>query len=372
MDLPSRLDLYALARGYVIDRARRIDPARVDVLGSDVNLFVGSQSVVAYSLVKQLAYRIGALLLDSAMGDDLDRYAWDRYQLPRKGASPALGSVRFYRSSFVAGGGTIPAGTALKSLTGIQFITTTAATFGATDLDNITANVRAVQAGKASEVGQNQIQQFGNVQALFDPSLQVVNDATTAGGEDVEDDDTFRNRIRNFWLTARRGVLSAIEFGATSVPGVVSAQAVEALNTLGQPARVVNLYIADSSGVASNALAQQVSVALGDYRAAGIAVLIQTSLPEIVGVQLALSFAAGTDTVTLAQNVIAAVVEFINSLPVNGPLYLLQLGAVLQRFASSGLVVNQSSVVSPVGDVVPALGQTLRATTSSVTLAQAA
>lgn len=367
-DLPTRADLYQIGRGYVLTRARRIDPGRVDVLGSDVNLFVGTQSVVAYSIIKQLAYRIGALLLDSALGDDLDRYAWDRYQLPRKGASPALGTVRFYRSSFAAGGGTIPVNTLLKTATGSAYITTTSATFGATTLDAVTANVRATQAGKATEVGANQIVKFDNVGALWDTTLQVNNDSTTAGGEDVEDDDTFRNRIRNFWLTARRGVLSAIEFGATSVAGVVSAQAVEALNTLGQPARVVNLYIADSSGVASQALAQQVQVALGDYRAAGIAVLVQTSIPELVSIVLELTFAAGTDTVTLGENIRAAVVEFVNSLPVNGTLYFAQLGAVLQRFADSGLIVNQSTIVSPIGDLVPSLGQTLRATLDTVTL----
>jgi len=196
----------------------------------------------------------------------------------------------------------------------------------------------------------------------------VNNDSTTAGGEDVEDDDTFRNRIRNFWLTVRRGVLSAIEYGATSVPGVVSAQAVEALNSFGQPARIVNLYIADSSGVASQALANQVAVSLGDYRAAGIAVVITTSMPQIISISLALTFAAGTDTVALSENIRAAIVEFVNSLPVNGTLYLIQLGAVLQRFANSGLIVGESSIASPVGDVVPTLGQTIRTQINYVTL----
>jgi uncharacterized phage protein gp47/JayE len=371
VDLPSRIDLFNVGAAFVLDRSRRIDPARVYVLGSDVNLFVGSQSVVGYTVVKQLAYRTAALLLDAARGTDLDRYAWDRYQLTRKGASPALSTARFFRASSALGAGTIPSGTTINTLTGVAYVTTTDATFGALDVDNVTAYVRASQAGKATEVGANQIRRFANAQALFDPTIQVTNDLTTAGGEDAEDDDTFRNRIRSFWLTARRGVLSAIEFGATSVPGVVSAQAVEALSSSGLPARVVNLYIADSSGVASAALANQVAIALGDYRAAGIAVVIYTSIPQLVPVSLNLSFAAGTDTVALSSNVIAAVVEFVNSLPVNGTLAILQLGAVFQRFAASGLIVGQGMVASPVGDVIPAPGQTLRTTASLVTLAGA-
>ena len=368
LDLPSRLDLYALGRDYLATRATRIDRSRVDVSGSDANLFVGSQSVVAYSLVKQLGYRVNALLLDGARGEDLDRYAYDRYKLPRKGASAALGTVRFFRATSALGAGTIPIGTTIRSLTGVEYITVTVATVGATQTDGVMVDVRATQAGKATQVGANQLRQFANPQALFDPTLQVTNDLATAGGEDVEDDDTFRNRIRDFWLTARRGILAAIVFGAKSVPGVVSAQAVEALNPFGQPARIVNLYIADSSGVASAALGRQVSTQLDDFRAAGITVLLSTSIPIPVQVSLVLTFLGGTDTVALSQSIRAAVVGFVNSLPVNGPLYLLQLGAVLQRFASAGLIVQQSSIAAPTGDLIPPLGQTFRITPANVTI----
>lgn len=333
-----------------------------------MNLFVGSQSIVAYGLVKQLAYRTAALLLDSATGEDLDRLAWDRFKLLRKGASAALGTERFFRQSAAAGAGTLPVGTVVKSKTGIEYTTVTVVPFAIGQLDKATGFVRASQAGKATQVGSNALVQIANAGSLFDPSIQCTNDAPTAGGEDPEDDDTFRNRVRDFWLTARRGVLSAIEFGAKTVPGVVTAMAVEALNSFGQPARVVNLYIADSSGVASDALAAQVRTALDDFRAAGIAVLIFTSLPQLVQVLLALSFRAGVDTITLGDAVRAAVVEFINSLPVNGPLYVGQLFSVLQRFAADGLIPNQGSIVAPIGDLFPAIGQTLRARTQDVTI----
>src|SRR5580698_4938756 len=61
VDIPSRSDLFSIGRSYVLDRATRIDPNQVDVQGSDVNVIVGSQSVVAYQLSKQLAYRTAAL-----------------------------------------------------------------------------------------------------------------------------------------------------------------------------------------------------------------------------------------------------------------------------------------------------------------------
>lgn len=367
LDYPTRLDAFRLSVDYVTQRSARLDPSQATTEGSDLNIILGSTSIVAASVINQLAEKINGLLLDGAEGEDLDRFAFDRYSLSRKGASPALGSVRIFRMDATFGAGTIPAGTVLSTLTGINYITTTVATLGALDLET-SANVRAVEASKATQVTANSIVRFANPPTLFDRTLQVNNDEATAGGEDIEDDETFRNRIRQFWRTARRGVLEAIEFGALTVPGVVSAQAIEALTTGNTPARVVNLYIADSSGVASETLADTVRVALDDYRAGGIAVIVSTSLPFIVDITLKLSFKAGTDTVTLSDNVRAAVVEFINSLAVNGTLYIAQLYTVLQRFEADGVIVSQDSIVSPTGDLVPDVGQTLRTTTENVVL----
>lgn len=370
-DFPSRLDLYAIGRDYVLQKATKIDPGQVDVLGSDVNIFVGSNSVVADTIIKQLAYSIARLFLDGAEGDDLDRLVFDRYGLTRKGASASLGSVNLTRATTAAGAGTIGVGTLLTTLTGVQYITTTAANFSITDLGVnpiISANVRATQAGKLAQVGTHAINGFAKSGTVFDHTLQVDNPLSTAGGEDAEDDDTFRARVRNFWNTARRGVLAAIEFGALTVPGVVSANAVEVITTGALPARIVNLYIADSSGLASQQLGALVVSALGDYRAAGITVVLNTSLPQIVPVVLALTFQAGIDTVTLGTTIVAAVVQFINSLPVNGALYLVDLYSVLRRFVSDGLIQNSSIITAPTGDVQPGIGQTLRTTLASVVL----
>jgi uncharacterized phage protein gp47/JayE len=366
-DFPSRLDLYKLARTYVLTRAQKIDPAQVDVAGSDVNLYVGIASVLGYQLVMSLAQNVNALMLDGAYGDDLDRYGTDRYQLPRKGAAAAVGNVRIFRSTAAAGAGTIPMSTPLLTLNGIEYITSNSVSFGATDLV-VTVNVRASIAGKTSQVGANQIRQFGQPQTLFDQTLQVNNDLPTAGGEDTEDDETYRERIRAFWNTARRGTLSAIQYGATAVPGVSSATAVEVLTNGTQPARAVSLRIADSSGIASAALAATVQASLDEYRAAGIAVLVETSTPQIVSVVLKLTFSASVDSTILSENVRAAVVEYINSLAVGETLYKSSLFAVLQRYQASGLIVTQDTLVSPAGDLVPDTGKTLRTRLANVTV----
>lgn len=368
LDLPSRITLQSIGASYAQSVTTKLDPNAPFVLGSDANLIIGTQSVVGDVVVKSLGYSVSRLFLDGAFGDDLDRYALDRYQLSRKGASPALGAVVFTRPTLTAGAGTIPSGTVLTTTAGTQYFTTTPANFGGSDY-TATANVSAAQAGLSTQVGANAIVRFLQPSLIFDTTIVCNNPLTTAGGADVEDDDTFKNRIRNFWNTARRGTLGAIAQGALAVLGVVSAQAVDALASGGQPARVVNLYIADASGVASAALAANVAAALDDYRAGGIAVVISTSIPQLVSVQILLSFAAGVDTITLSGLVQTAVVNFVNSLPVNGTLQISDLQTVITRFKQAGVIVQTpGSIVAPVGDLIPAIGSTLRTTPALVTV----
>jgi uncharacterized phage protein gp47/JayE len=366
----SRLDCYGIGRSYILSRSAGLDPAKVDVAGSNANIYVGSVSFPAAAVSRQLGYSIARLILDSITNDDdLDRYAWDRYQLTRKGASPGVANVIFSRVSFAAGAGTVPIGTVVATLNGIQYVTTTVAAFGATDLSS-NANVRATVAGSASYAAVNTLVKIVPQPNLpiWDSTLSATNPVASSGNDDAEDLETFKNRIRGFWLAARRGVKAAIEFGAKLVAGVTSAMAIEALSAGAQPARIVTLYVADSSGNSNAQLAQAVAVSLADYRACGIYVSIVTSVPTLVSCTFAFQFASNVDTVTLTQAVLAAVEEFVNSLPVNGTLYLSDLYATLRRFASDGLIVSQGTIVSPTGDVVPGVGQTLRTTAAQLLL----
>ncbi len=365
----SRLDHYSIGRNYVLTRAKRIDPKVVDTAGSDVNIIIGSASYMAAAVSNQVSQNTADLFLDSCEGEGLDRYVYDRYLLTRLGAGAALGTVEFSRPTATVGAGTIVTGTKLTTLTGIEYITLADANFTASGANSlvVSVDVRSAQAGKSFQVGENAIRSFANVQQIFDQSIQLTNPLTTAGGEDVEDDDTFKNRVRDFWRTARRGTLGAIEFGARSVPGVVSAMAVEEIGSFGQPVRVVRLFISDSSGVASKALADKVNAALLEFRAGGIFVFVDLSQPQIIDILFHPTFAAGvTDTVTLAQAAQSALVTYVNSLGVGQTLLKADLGAVLTRYKSSGLIANDQSIVSPAGDLVPATQRTLRTTLANV------
>src|SRR5262245_20566575 len=365
-DLPTRKDLYDIGADVIRDRARRIDPEQLNTDGSDVQILIASEAAMSEEVIRQLVLETGRLLLDSAKAEDLDRYAWDRYQIVRKGASAALGTVEFSRVSAAAGGGTIAQGQLLQTDTGIQYTTLADATFGGSDVGPVSVNVRAVEASKESQVAALAINAF--VTPPFDPTITVTNPEATAGGEPRESDSLFRERIRDAFRTARRGTLGAIEFGALQVPGVVSAKAIEVENGDGTPARIVELFIADSDGLASQALATQVQNSLGDFRAAGIFVLVIPSNPIFVDVVLRLRFTAGTDTLTLTNAVRNAVLAFVNSLGAQQTLLVADIFAVLTRFTPQGLVVQGDAVVQPVGDLVPGTGQTIRTTLDRVTV----
>lgn len=367
MDTPTRLDLFQLGRSYLLARATKIERGVVDTEGSDANLFVGSTSFMAGAVSTQLASRMAAQFGASAEREDLDRLLVDRWVLPRKGAAAAVGEARFYRASAAAGAGAVLIGTKIGSEDGIEYITTSPALFGVASLE-ATADVRAARAGKTQQVGRYRLTRIFQPGGLFDPSIQVVNDEPTAGGEPREDDDDYRLRGQGAPRALARGTLRAIQEGATTTPGVASALAVEVLDGDLRPARVVQLFIADGSGIASRVLGGEAARTVDDFRAAGIAVLPALSTPYLVPVRLRLAFVAGVSTTALGDTVRRAILQYVNSLPTGAPLYRSNLSAILTRYQSGGLLPLQSAIVEPTGDVFPPVGRTIRTTNAMVTL----
>lgn len=356
--LPSRLDYYNIGRNYVLGRAKNIDPATVDIEGSNANILVAVPSFMAQGVTRHFAEALRAHTLD-ADGDDLDREVLDRFpNLPRKGASPAVAGVELSRKTFTAGAGTVPSGTRLQTLTGVDYVTTTNASFGATQLTGVVADARAVQAGFEYQVGANQIRRFADATQLFDPTIQVNNAEPAAGGTPREEDPDYANRARNF--ANIRGTLDAIQAGALTVDGVASALASEVVAN-GSPARLVTLVVSDAAGVCNRVLAAKVIAALREFRGGGIGVVVLSSVPEMVSVELSLQFASGVDTATLASNIRQAIVDYVNGLGAGQTLFRGDLFAVLSRYKTQGLVVGSGSIPTPAGDIVPDPGRTLRA-----------
>ena len=371
-DAPSRIDYFEIGADDVLARSalrppgQRIDPEQIFVPGSDVNLVIASASAMADEVTRQNVIRVNALFLDGARGPDLDRLVADRFSptVVRKEATPAVGTVEFSRSSGAFPAGTVPRGTRVKTVDGIEYETLADATFALLQTGPVVAPVQAVDAGVAGNAAPLRVSLFSF--PPFDTNLQVSNPESLSGGDDQENDARLRERARSFFLAARRGTIAAIEFGALTVPGVRLATAIESLDDDGFPTGYVALYISDAQGGGNASLVAAVRGALLEYRAAGVVVDIFAAQPLFVPIQLRLRFAANVDTLAAFDQVRIAMVANVNTL---APSRTLERSLLFQVARSvSGIIVLDDAIVSPAGDLVPDTDQVIRTRTDLITL----
>lgn len=370
-DLPTRADYFRIGADEVLIRSaarppgQRLTSEQVFTEGSDINIVIASASALAEEITRQLAVRLAALFLDGATGEDLDRLVADRFSptIVRKSATPALATVEFSRISGALPAVSIPAGTRLRSASGIEFETTVAVALAAASTGPVSASAQCRQAGIAGNVAAGAINQI--VSTLTDPSVIVVNPAVAAGGDETESDARLRARARDFFRTARRGTLAAIEFGALTVPGVRQATAIEEVDSLGNPTGRVSLYVADALGQANAALVLAVRAALLEYRSAGVIVDISSATPLFVPITFNLRFSAGTDTTAAFAQVQAATISAVGALAPSQTLPVSLLFSVARSVP--GVIVLDDAIVAPVGDLVPAPGQVIRTRLDLVT-----
>jgi phage-related baseplate assembly protein len=122
---------------------------------------------------------------------------------------------------------------------------------------------------------------------LFD-TFTVTNAARAAGGADTEDDDSLKDRCRQFYSTLRRGTLKALEFGARGVAGVANVTASEPGDG------TVSLFVSDASGGYSPTLLTDVSTEIENWRAGGVVVnVFGGSIIVVGGIDVSLTLRAG-------------------------------------------------------------------------------
>jgi len=376
LDLPTFDQLFAIGKDEITSRNSKLDPSEVDRRGSDVNIINAVGSAMAEEILRQLFTSYNDLFLDPAVDDGLDRLAFDRYGLGRQGASQSRGAVAFSRATAGEGAGTIPIGTRLISEDGIEFDTTTTASFGAVALGPITANVKSVKAGVDTNVVASQITQISS--AIFDGTITVTNSAATTGGADQETDDEFKNRVRKFFPNARRGTLEAIELGALSVDGVRLAKAVERTDESGIPSRWVDLLIGDIDGSSNATLVSEVELILDDYRAAGIYVdVIGATIQNQTIVLRVAGYESGFDADAVDEEIKSSLVLEVNKLQINDTLYknnLIKVAASIE-----GAIIDEDALTNdglspaqlPLTDITPTFGNVVRTNDSLITISRA-
>jgi hypothetical protein len=377
-DAPTFQELFRIARDEALSRNGKLTREVIERQGSDANVLMAAGAGAADEVIGQLVKTAADLYLDSAKGTALDRLVFDRYGLVRKSAAPALGSVEFTTTAANPSSFAIPSGTKLSTADGRQFVTTASATFAAGGTGPVTVAVRSVLAGASQQARANTITSIADAINGSPDDLRVNNALATAGADDEEKDEQLRERARQFWTSARRGTLGAIQSAALAVSGVRKATAFEAIDALGRPAGAVQLILADAFTeqlvavsptpaayqAQSQVLADEVFGALYDVRAAGIYVQVQVAQVTLQGVSLGLSFQGGVNVDQVALQARATVAAYVNTLAPGSPLRVANLVTVLRTIP--GLIVTGNEVISPAGDVTPDTLEVLRSSLSLV------
>lgn len=372
MGLPSRADYFNIGAEEVVSRSlarppeQRISRDAIFTEGTDINLILASSSAMADEVTRNLALRCGALYLDSAEGAELDRLVNDRFgdQVERKQPAPALVPLTFTRPNPAGAQVTLSIGAKMRTIRGTEFALTQVLTIPAGSTAPVTVQAQAVVVGTGGNVQAETITGF--VQQPSDPDLTVTNLVPATGGADVESDASLRERARDFYRTARRGTLAAVEFGARTVAGVRSATALESVDINGNPTGIVQLFVADANGQANQLLTDAVSLALVEFRCAGVFVSVVGATPRFEDIRFRLRFAAGVDTAAAFEEVRFLTVVAVNGLPPNT---ILPTSLLLEQARRvPGVIVLEDTMVEPVGDVVPNLGEILKTRADLISL----
>jgi uncharacterized phage protein gp47/JayE len=375
VDLPTREDFFQIgaqevfARGQSRPQRTRVSPQAVFTEGTDINIIIAACSAMADEGTRHLALRMAALFLDSAEGVDLDRFVADRFSptIVRKQPAPAVTLLVVTRPIPPSAGAAVslPVGTKVRTELGTEFELTQPLSLTVGSSGPASAAAQAVFAGTGGNVGAGELTQFVNTPA--DATLVVTNPEAAAGGANQESDASLRERARDFFRTARRATLDAIEFGARTVDGVVEATAIEVIDpATGLQTGVVQLYITDAAGRSNALIADAVRSALREWRAGGIIVDVIATQPRFEPVNFVLSFAAGTDTRAAVNQLKALTVAAVNVHAPQEPLRRSLLFALARSIP--GAIVPETAVQVPAGDVVPSSGQVIKTRLDLVTV----
>lgn len=364
-DVPTQQDLFLAGRREALLQPTRFAKAIIDTEGSDVHVVLQSSAAMGEEVARYLQSALNDLALATARGEALDRWVFDRYQLRRQEATPAVVTLTLTRSD-TSFGFTVPKGSKFGTQDGVVFVTQVDVPFAEGEGGPLEVLATSEKTGTTVNVAAGTITQVLTPQE--DPTLAVTNDEPAAGGAERESDADFRARAREFFVTARRGTLRAIEFGGTSTPGVSKAKAVEVFQIeTGLPGYRVTLHIADSEGQANKALADAVERNLDEYRALGVPVLVTPAVPQYVQIVAeGLQFEAGANTQEVLQQASNAVLALVNGLAPSATLRRSDLLAALSQVPQ--LVVPNGALKEPAGDLVPSTGTVLRTTRDRISL----
>ncbi len=321
--------------------------------GSVLDAITGAAAVLADESIHINVDLFSEHFFGTAEGSALDALAADRGFPPRKPPVGAVGSVLWTKDDAGAAY-TIPSGTLIEgTIEGvvIQVGTTSTAVLSATDV-SIAIPAQATITGRESNFPAGTLDTV-TAPLVADPDATATNPVGFAGGAPVETDDQYRDRLRRFFNTLRRGTVAALEFGSLLVPGVSFATVDESTvpESLGG---FVSVYIGDPDARSNDTLAAQVVESLEDFRAAGVLVVVLGADREEVSLALTLTVLQGADTAQVGEDARANILGYTDNLRPNETL---RLSRIDQTAHEASELVRSVAITSPIADVSPTLPQ---------------
>lgn len=359
-ELPTFQELYDAAKAEMQSRK----PELTDfVEGSVLDAVAGAGAALADEVARVNADLFAGLFFDTASGPALGLLAFDRLGLTRKAATRAAGTVRWTRGSGV-GAYTIPAATRFRATVGDETVVVASTSPVVLLASETSVDVPALAAitGRASNLAAGTVTEILDVVGA-DSGATCTNPQPFAGGAPAESDEAFRDRIRRYYGTLRRGTVAALKTGALSVPGV-SYVAVDESDV--EDSGVVYVYVGDPDARANDTLADQVLDELEAWRAAGVQVVVLGSTREEVALTLTVYVERGTDQDAAGEAIRAGVVGYGDTLAPSVPARLSRVEKAAHDSYDQVVAVR---VTSHTADISPAAVQNaIRFTQDAISL----
>lgn len=368
---------------FLSDQAAAIQGAAAGLIdftvGSILRAFAQSIAQGAMWLQGMILVLLQTTRLATSSGADVDSFVGD-FGLTRLQAQAATGSVTFSRFSTV-GQAVVPVGSTVETADGSQqYAVTVDTTNGAYNaslagyvmaatVGSVSVPVQASVAGSAGNAAANAIT---TVTSSIPGVDTVTNAAAFTSGVDAESDAALKIRFVAYLQSLEAGTLGAVQFAIKSVQQGVADTVTENAYYDGTPSvGHFSIVADDGSGDPPSPFLDAVYAAVDAVRPIGSTFEVHGPIDVTAVISMLISVASSYNATTVAGLAQAAIVAYVNALPVGTGLAWSRLIQI--AYDASPGVTDVSAVLlnSGTSDIAGAATTVIRTTNGSVTVSHA-
>ena len=325
-------------------------------IGSVLRTILEAVAAIAEEVWYKLQFFVSLFFLDTSQGEWVDRRLND-LGMERKLGATAYGSITVGRNSPSPISIFISAGTIFQNETGELQYATQADVILNIGSHSVDVDVEAADTGTAYNLPTDTVLKQSGIAIS---GIEWAKIKLMGGGEDIESDEDYKNRVPEYFDSLSRGTAPAIRYAAASVSGVVSVTLKENVPSKGW----FTVYIDDGSGIANETLLMTVRAVLEDYRGFTIQYVVDTAKLTEFTTTMQVITKADTNSDSVKKAVKTAIINYVNALTMATPVYLADL-----FFLARGVEgVENVRIVAPLGDVIPETDQLLRTSAEKVVI----